>query len=85
MTDSFTIHRNAATRYRRPNMPKFPVTNTKTDPVTREAAQELSRLRPGSVLRAISPTVIMVLNHSNVPDKVWKTSAKALRDGADRG
>jgi hypothetical protein len=79
MTDSFHIHRNAATRYRRPNMPKFPVTNIKTDPLARTKAQELSALRPGSVLRALSPTVIMVLNHGNVPVKVWKTSAKALR------
>lgn len=60
-------------------MPKFPVTNVKTDPLARTVAQDLSALRPGSVLRALSPTVIMVLNHANVPPKVWKTSAKAIK------
>ena len=59
-------------------MPKFDVTTTKTDPLARKRAQELSALRPGSVLRALSPTVIMVLNHGNVSPRVWKPSAKAI-------
>ena len=78
MSDSFYIHRNAATHYRRPSMPKYEVTTVRPDPLARTKAQELSALRPGTVLRALSPTVIMVLNHSNVKDKVWKPSAKAI-------
>jgi hypothetical protein len=82
MTDSFRLTRNAATRYRRPNMPKFEVTTVRTDPLARTAAQELAALRPGTVLRALSPTVIMVLNHANVSPKVWKPSAKAVTRNA---
>jgi len=60
----------------RRRMMTFPVTTTKTDPVARAKAQELAALRPGSVLRAVSPTVILVLNHKDVKPRVWKPSQK---------
>jgi hypothetical protein len=63
-------------------MPKFEVTTVRTDPLARTAAQELAALRPGTVLRVLSPTVIMVLNHANVSPKVWKPSVKAVTRNA---